>query len=84
MLNEAQSALDKKVFAKGSNWVSPEVFLCDVTKDRAKELFMLAKDGNMNIFRMHGGSAVSSDYVFDVADALGIMIWQEFPLACNT
>jgi beta-mannosidase len=75
---------DKKVFAKGSNWVSPEVFLCDVTKDRAKELFVLAKDGNMNIFRMHGGSAVSSDYVFDVADELGIMIWQEFPLACNT
>ncbi|MBO5285270.1 MAG: hypothetical protein J6B16_00045 [Clostridia bacterium] len=75
---------DKKVFAKGSNWVSPEVFLSDITRERVAELFTLAKECNMNVLRMHGGSAVCSDFLFEIADELGIMVWQEFPLACNT
>jgi beta-mannosidase len=37
----------------------------------------------MNILRLHGGSIINKDCFYDICDELGILIWQEFPLACN-
>ena len=73
----------RRIFAKGSNLVSPDVFLGNVTRERYRELVSLAKDANMNIFRIWGGSGVGKRDFFELCDEMGIMIWQEFPLACN-
>ena len=71
------------IFAKGSNWVNAEIFNGEVTTERYRELLQLAKDANMNILRVWGGAIVNKDSFFDICDELGIMVWQEFPLACN-
>ena len=71
------------VFAKGSNWVNPEMFpgaMCDATY---RPLLEYARDANMNIFRVWGGGIVNKESFFDMCDAFGLMVWQEFPLACN-
>jgi len=73
----------RPVFAKGSNFVSPEVFPGISEKNTYLPLVRLAKEANMNIFRMWGGSGVQKDVFFDLCDEYGIMVWQEFPLACN-
>ena len=73
----------RKIFAKGSNIVSPDVFFGPLTYDRYRELVTLAKDANMNILRVWGGSGVYKDDFFNLCDEMGIMLWQEFPLACN-
>ncbi|MBQ2271940.1 MAG: hypothetical protein II337_00605, partial [Clostridia bacterium] len=73
----------RKVFAKGSNFVSPDIFSGTWNRDTYLPLVSLAKEGNMNIFRMWGGSGVQKDVFFDLCDEYGIMVWQEFPLACN-
>ncbi len=73
----------KKVFAKGSNWVNTEIFPALMTKERYAELLTLVKDANMNILRMWGGGFINHDEFYELCDEMGIMIWQEFMLACN-
>ncbi len=73
----------KKVFAKGSNFVNPEVFVGTITEQTYREQLTLVKECNMNILRLWGGAIVNKDSFFDICDELGIMVWQEFPLACN-
>lgn len=72
-----------KVFAKGSNWVNAEVFPSDMSEEKYRELLTLVKNANMNILRVWGGGFVNKESFFDLCDEMGIMVWQEFPLACN-
>lgn len=73
----------RRIFAKGSNWVCPEIFTGTITKETYAPLLKLAKDAHMNILRSWGGSIVNKDSFFELCDELGLMVWQEFPLACN-
>lgn len=84
--NDAPITLElngKVVFCKGSNWVNPEVFSATITKETYYEQIELAKEANMNIFRCWGGAIIDKEDFFDACDKYGIMVWQEFPLACN-
>ena len=74
---------DRRIFAKGSNWVHPDVFVGVITPERYREQILLAKNANFNILRVWGGGIVNKESFFDICDELGILVWQEFPLACN-
>ncbi len=71
------------IFAKGSNFVEPDIFTGNVPDSHYKSLVALAKDANMNIFRMWGGGGLQKEIFYDLCDESGIMVWQEFTLACN-
>lgn len=73
----------RNIFAKGSNFVSPKVFIGTADYDVYEPLVRQAKEANMNIFRVWGGSGVGKEVFYDLCDEYGIMVWQEFPLACN-
>lgn len=73
----------RRIMAKGSNWVNPDLFWGDITTERYKELILLAKNCHMNIFRMWGGAGFPKESFYDLCDREGILIWQEFFLACN-
>lgn len=73
----------KVIFAKGSNWVHPEIFMGLANRDTYEKQIVLAKNNNMNIFRVWGGGVTNKDSFFELCDQYGIMVWQEFPLACN-
>jgi beta-mannosidase len=73
----------RAIFAKGANWVTPSMFPGTVTTALYREHLTLMRDANMNIVRCWGGANVQKDAFFDLCDELGIMVWQEFPLACN-
>lgn len=74
---------NQRIFAKGSNWVHPEVFIGYITPDRYKEQLILARNAHFNILRVWGGGTVNKDSFYDICDELGLLVWQEFPLACN-
>ena len=74
---------NRKIFAKGSNWVAPEIFYGNITWDRYNSLLKLVRDANMNILRCWGGAVVGNDDFFELCDEYGILVWQEFPMACN-
>ncbi|XP_054926478.1 beta-mannosidase-like [Dermacentor andersoni] len=68
---------DVPIFAKGSNWIPADIFPERVTEEYVRELLQSAKDANMNMIRVWGGGIYESDYFYDLADELGIMIWQD-------
>ena len=74
---------NRRIFAKGTNWVHPEVFVGTITPERYREQLLLAKNANFNILRVWGGGVVNKESFFDICDEMGLMVWQEFPLACN-
>lgn len=73
----------RAVFAKGSNWVNPEIFTGEITDEIYEQHIRLAKEANMNIFRCWGGSGINKKAFYEICDRMGIMLWVEFPLACN-
>jgi beta-mannosidase len=73
----------KRIFAKGANWVPPEIFPGTITKERYEELLNRVIDANFNIVRQWGGGIVNKESFYDLCDEKGILVWQDFPLACN-
>jgi len=73
----------RTIFCKGANWVAPDVFPGTIDTERYREQLDLVRDANMNMIRCWGGAIVNKEAFFDLCDERGIMVWQEFPLACN-
>ena len=73
----------RRIFAKGTNWVNPEIFPGIITTARYEELVERAVEGNMNIFRIWGGGIINKESFYEICDRKGVMVWQEFPLSCN-
>ena len=73
---------DKRIFVMGTNWVP-----CDALPSRHDELTLrniaLANDLGCNMIRCWGGNVYPSDLLYDYCDEHGIMIWQDFSLACG-
>ena len=73
----------RPIFARGANWVCPEIFPGTLTEERYRKQLGLFAGANLNLLRSWGGAIVNKSAFFDTCDELGIMVWQEFPLACN-
>jgi beta-mannosidase len=71
------------IFAKGSNWVGADMFPGRITEGDLSRLLHLAQGAHFNLLRCWGGAIVNQEAFFDKCDELGLLVWQEFPLACN-
>ncbi|MCL2058397.1 MAG: hypothetical protein FWH01_04970 [Oscillospiraceae bacterium] len=71
------------IFAKGTNWVNPEIFPGAISAETYRPLLERAQAAHFNLLRVWGGGIVNKDSFFDMCDSFGLMVWQEFPLACN-
>jgi beta-mannosidase len=71
------------IFGKGSNWVNPDIFPGVITHERYNGLLENAVKANFNILRVWGGGIVNKESFYDLCDEKGILVWTEFPLACN-
>ena len=54
-----------------------------ITADTYRPLLELAQDAHFNLLRVWGGGIVNKESFFDQCDERGLLVWQEFPLACN-
>ena len=73
----------RRVMMKGSNWVNPDLFWGHVDAARYDELLTLVRDCHMNILRIWGGASMCKRAFYELCDRYGILVWQEFMLACN-
>lgn len=71
------------IFGRGSNWVNPDIFHGRVTAETYRPLLALAREAHFNLLRCWGGAPVAKESFFEQCDTLGLLVWQEFPLACN-
>ena len=65
-------------YAKGSNIIPPDAFWPRVTVDKMNQLFDSVIDGNQNMLRVWSSGAYSPDFMYDLADEKGILLWSEF------
>ena len=69
------------ILVKGSNWVPADAFH---SRDagRYEKILALFVDLGCNFLRSWGGNVYEDDTFFDICDRNGIMVWQDFSMAC--
>lgn len=72
-----------QVFARGANWIPNDSFPSRITRDDYWDQIAVCRDLNMNMLRVWGGGMYESEDFYDACDALGIMVWQDFPFGCS-
>ncbi len=70
------------LFARGANWVPPELLPAWVTAGKQRALLQEAFRCNMNMLRVWGGGFYESDEFYRACSRLGILIWQDFMFSC--
>ena len=73
---------DQPVFVKGANWIPDDALPVRVTRDRLRRRFEQARGANLNLIRVWGGGLYESDDFYELADELGLLVWQDFLFAC--
>jgi beta-mannosidase len=69
------------ILVKGSNWVPADAFHSR-DASRYEKILALFIDLGCNFLRSWGGNVYEDDAFFDICDRNGIMVWQDFSMAC--
>jgi beta-galactosidase GanA len=67
----------KRIFLRGTNYISSH-WLSEMTKARFLKDLKMMKEANINIVRVH--AHIEPEIFYQLADEIGIMIWQDFAL----
>lgn len=70
------------IMCMGTNWVPLDAFHSR-DRERLEKALELLDNSNSNIIRCWGGNVYECDEFYDFCDAHGIMVWQDFAMACN-
>ena len=73
---------NRRVYLKGTNWVPADSFHSN-DENRIPAILALVKDIGCNAVRVWGGGVYESDGFYDFCDANGIVVWQDFMMACG-
>lgn len=71
-----------EVFCRGSNWVPLDAFHAR-DAERYERALALVKDVGCNMLRCWGGNVYEDHAFFDFCDRNGVMVWQDFAMACH-
>ena len=71
----------EKIFVRGTNWVPLDALH---SRDAAQyeSAIKLVTDANCNMIRCWGGNVYEDEQFFDICDEKGILVWQDFAMAC--
>jgi len=72
---------DEAIFLKGANWIPADSFQERVSSTVLERLLNNTVDGNMNALRVWGGGIYEQERFYELADKLGIVIWQDLMFA---
>lgn len=72
----------RAVQVRGANWIPDDCFPSRVGADRYRHRLDQARGANINLLRVWGGGLYESEDFYDATDELGILVWQDFLLAC--
>jgi beta-mannosidase len=72
----------RPLFAKGVNWIPDDHFLTRITPERIQRRLDQAVAANLNLVRVWGGGIYESEEFYRACDERGLLVWQDFLLAC--
>ena len=80
------------VFMKGANWIPEDSFPSRLENEpgemiaffdkRVRQRIEDACNAGFNMLRVWGGGLYESEHFYELCDAHGILVWQDFPYAC--
>lgn len=70
-------------FIKGANWIPDGSFPGEITESQLRQRLTQARDAGFNMLRVWGGGLYESDTFYNLCDELGLLVWQDFALACS-
>lgn len=71
------------IFCGGSNWIPGDMFLPRMNSSEYQKWLCMAKEGNQIMVRAWGGGIYEDDEFYNYCDRLGIIVWQDFMIACG-
>jgi beta-mannosidase len=71
------------VFLRGANWVPADILPGTVKAEDYARLVAMAADAGINYLRVWGGGLREKAAFYDECDRCGVLVSQEFPLACT-
>ena len=74
----------KRIYCHGANWVPCEPFSVGDPSEKVARLLDLSKNYGVNMIRVWGGGDFESRQFYDECSRLGIMVTQDFLMACGT
>ena len=72
----------EKIYIHGSNWTPLDAFHSR-DPQHLEKAFAIAEDLNCNMLRCWGGNVYEDHAFFDLCDAAGILVWQDFAMGCT-
>lgn len=72
----------RPILAKGANWIPDDCFPTRLTAADYRASVTDAVEAGMNMLRIWGGGLYESELLYDLCDELGILVWQDFTMAC--
>ncbi|GAA4902347.1 glycoside hydrolase family 2 protein [Tessaracoccus lubricantis] len=72
----------RPIHVRGANWIPASSYLPQVDRAALRSALTDAVDANMNLIRVWGGGIYESHDFYDLCDELGLLVWQDFTLAC--
>lgn len=73
----------EKVFIKGANFIPVHSFPTAATRAQYLNLLSSSREMHINMIRIWGGGIYENEWLYDICDSLGIMVWQDFMYACG-
>ena len=73
-----------KIFCTGANWVPCEPFPSAESEEKMTGILEKAVSAGINMVRVWGGGLFEKQYFYDECDRLGILVTQDFLMACGT
>ncbi len=74
---------NRRIFAKGGNWIPADPFPAQISAEKYRHLIGEAAAAGMNMLRVWGGGIFEAEPFWEACDRAGIMVWQDFLLACG-
>ncbi len=71
-----------KIFAMGANYVPIDSLPSRISKERTERLIKDCVFANFNSIRVWGGGFYPDDYFYELCDKYGLIVWQDFMIAC--
>ena len=73
----------ERMFPMGGEYVPEDILPSKMNEARTRELLQSAKDANFNSILIHGSGYYPENYFLDTCDELGIIVWQQIPVAAS-
>ncbi|GAA3601499.1 glycoside hydrolase family 2 protein [Kineosporia mesophila] len=72
----------KPIAVRGANWIPDDHFVTRITRERVARRLDQALGAHLNLLRVWGGGVYESEDFYELCDERGLLVWQDFLLAC--